>query len=42
MPVPAAERRKLVHTRQIECRGYQRDDGHWDIEGHIVDTKANS
>jgi hypothetical protein len=26
--------------RRIECRGYRRSDGLWDIEGHLVDTRA--
>jgi hypothetical protein len=25
----------------VECRGYRRDDGLWDIEGHLVDTKSH-
>ena len=32
--------RKHLHLRKVECRGYLRDDGLWDIEGHIVDTKT--
>lgn len=36
---PAAPRRKF-HTRSIVCDGYKRDDGKWDIEARIVDTKA--
>ena len=36
---PAAPRKHL-HTRNVECRGYLREDGLWDIEGHIVDTKT--
>jgi hypothetical protein len=28
-----------MHTRTVTCRGYLRDDGLWDIEGHLVDTK---
>jgi hypothetical protein len=28
-----------MHTRHVECVGYLRDDGLWDIEGHLVDTK---
>lgn len=28
-----------MHTRAIECIGYERDDGLWDIEAHLVDTK---
>jgi len=39
MPLPSPEPRMLAHTRKISCTGYQRDDGLWDIEGHLVDTK---
>lgn len=39
MPLTAAATRKLAHTRVVTCHGYQRDDGLWDIEGRIVDTK---
>ena len=28
-----------MHTRRIECVGYHREDGLWDIEGHLTDTK---
>jgi hypothetical protein len=28
-----------MHHRRVDCRGYLRDDGMWDIEGHLVDTK---
>lgn len=31
--------RRLVHQRQVICRGYERDDGLWDIEGELIDTK---
>jgi hypothetical protein len=34
-PAPRAP----MHRRQIECRGYRRDDGLWDIEGHMTDTR---
>jgi hypothetical protein len=40
MPLSHPAPRKLVHTRAIECRGYERDDGLWDIEAHLVDTKT--
>ena len=40
MPLPRAQARKLIHTRTIDCRGYQREDGLWDIEGHLTDTKT--
>lgn len=36
---PAAPRRHL-HTRKITCEGYERDDGLFDIEARIVDTKT--
>ena len=42
MPLPTAVPRKHMHTRDIQCCGYERDDGLWDIEGHLVDTKAFS
>jgi hypothetical protein len=41
MPLsPPATPREHIHTRIVECRGYRRDDGLWDIEGHITDTKT--
>ncbi len=39
MPLTTAATRKLAHTRVVTCHGYERDDGLWDIEGRIVDTK---
>ena len=35
-------KRKLAHSRKIQCYGFSRDDGLWDIEGHIVDIKSYS
>jgi hypothetical protein len=40
MPLSDPSPRKHLHTRRIECTGYQREDGLWDIEGHLVDTKT--
>ena len=40
MPLPAPAERQHLHTRKIECRGYFRADGLWDIEGHITDVKT--
>ena len=40
MPLSPPAARQHVHTRQIDCRGFQRDDGLWDIEARIVDTKT--
>ena len=31
--------RREVHLRRISCSGFAREDGLWDIEGHLVDTK---
>jgi len=33
--------RSLLHTREITFQGYARDDGLWDIEGHLKDFKTN-
>ena len=39
MPLSEPVGRNLAHTRVVTCRGFQRDDDLWDIEGRIVDTK---
>ncbi|MCV6587777.1 MAG: DUF2889 domain-containing protein [Marinobacterium sp.] len=41
MPLPPAVLRHLQHTRHVRCEGYQREDGLWDIEGHLTDIKAD-
>ena len=40
MPLSAPAEREPMHVRQIDCRGYQREDGMWDIEAHLTDTKS--
>lgn len=40
MPLPEASPRKHLHTRTIEYRGYEREDGLWDIEAHMTDVKT--
>ena len=40
MPLSEPVARTLKHTRTIECKGYEREDGRWDIEAHLVDTKT--
>lgn len=40
MPLSNPAPRKLIHTRRIECKGYEREDGLWDIEANLVDTKS--
>ena len=40
MPLPAPAPREHLHTRTVTCQGFLRQDGLWDIEGHIVDVKT--
>ena len=40
MPLSPAVEREAIHRRDIECHGYRRSDGLWDIEGRMVDTKT--
>ena len=41
MPLPPpSNERELLHNRTIECRGYRRSDGLWDIAGWLTDTKT--
>jgi Protein of unknown function (DUF2889) len=40
MPLSAPAPRDHIHTREIDCRGYHRADGLWDIEAHLTDVKA--
>jgi hypothetical protein len=42
MPLSAPAPRHKFHDRLVECHGYRREDGLWDIEGHLVDTKTYS
>ncbi len=39
MPLSDPVSRELAHTRVVTCKGFKREDGLWDIEGRIVDTK---
>lgn len=40
MPFSPPAPRKHLHTRQVICQGFAREDGLWDIEGQIIDTKT--
>ena len=40
MPLPEELPRKHAHTRAISYQGYEREDGLWDIEAHMTDTKT--
>ena len=42
MPLSKPSPRKHLHTRDIRCTGFQRDDGLWDIEGSMTDKKSYS
>ena len=40
MPLPDPNPRRHVHTRSISYCGFEREDGLWDIEAHMTDTKT--
>jgi len=40
MGLPEAAPREKKHQRKIDCVGYQREDGLWDIDVHMVDTRT--
>lgn len=42
MGLPDSAPRKYVQSRDIACKGYYREDGLWDIEGHLLDTRNYS
>lgn len=39
MPLSPPVARQPWHHRKIRCDGFRRDDGLWDIEAHLTDTK---
>lgn len=40
MPLSPPVPRKFSHIRNITCNGYQRDDGLWEVEGHLTDSRG--
>ncbi len=42
MPLPDSPNRTELHLRSIEMRGYRRDDGLFEIDGRVVDTKSHA
>lgn len=42
MPIQPSTSRALMHTRDVTCCGYRRDDGMWDIEARMTDRKGYS
>jgi hypothetical protein len=42
MPLSPPAARRHLHTRHIDLRGYERDDGCIDVEAHLTDTRSFS
>ena len=42
MPLSTPQPRTHKHSRQVVYRGYRREDGLWDIEGELRDTKTHA
>ena len=40
LPLPIPQPRKHLHRRQVTFNGYLREDGLWDIDAQLTDTKA--
>ncbi|WP_413204237.1 DUF2889 domain-containing protein [Rhodospirillum sp. A1_3_36] len=40
MPFSTPAPRKAIHHRRVDCHGFEREDGLWDIEGWMTDTKT--
>ena len=41
MPLPKNDiDRELLHVRNIQCKGYKRSDGLWEIDGWLTDIKT--
>ena len=42
MPLPQPAAREHLHTRSIVCDGYRREDGLFDLEARLLDTKSHA
>lgn len=42
MPLSKPTPRNKIHNREIHAQGFQRDDGLWDIESRLLDSKSYS
>ena len=40
MKLPKSAGRHLVHNRKINCSGYLRADGNFDVEAELMDSKT--
>ncbi|MGE0097422.1 MAG: DUF2889 domain-containing protein [Hydrogenophaga sp.] len=38
--LPPAKPREQLHTRQVTCTGWAREDGLWEVEARLSDTRA--
>lgn len=39
MPLPQSAKREHLHRRRVSCDAFRREDGLWDIDGHMSDVK---
>jgi hypothetical protein len=39
MPLPAATSRRELHLRTVECRGFEREDGLFDVDARVTDRR---
>jgi len=42
VPLPPPAPRKTMHQRRVQFTGYQREDGLWDIEAELLDSKPHA
>ncbi len=42
MPLSEPVARKKIHRRNIDSQGFLREDGLWDIETRLIDTKSET
>jgi hypothetical protein len=42
MPLPDSPHRTELHLRRVEMRAFRRDDGLYEIDGRVVDTKTSA
>jgi len=40
MPLPEPAKRELLHRRRVYCDAFRREDGLWDIDARMTDTKS--
>jgi len=39
MPLPPPAARRHIHSRTVQCEGFLREDGLWEVEAALLDTK---